>query len=415
MRVLIVSTFEENGGAAVAANRLMDALNNNGVKAKMLVRDKESTDISVATCGGRLANKWHFVWERMVIWTHNLFSRENLFKVSIANAGTDITRTPEFREADIIHLHWVNQGLLSLKGLRRILQSDKPVVWTLHDMWPLTAICHHAYECTRYVDGCCECPFLRRPGRHDLSYKVFRRKKRVLDDARRLTFVAVSEWLAEKARMSALTSSFPVHVVPNVLPVQQFTIIDRIDARSALKCNEPYVIAFGAARIDDPIKGFSYLTEALRLLTAPGRYQATDIRLLLFGHVRDESVLSTIPVPYTYLGYVDDAYRLSEIYSAANATVSSSFYETFGQTLIEAMACGSIPVSFDGSGQADIIRHEVTGYLARRLSAESLADGLQWALQSRLTPQEMRRSVVRRFGETMIANQYMNIYNSVIR
>jgi len=415
MRVLIVSTFEEQGGAAVAANRLMDALNNNGVKARMLVRDKLSTDIAVSSCGNRLMNKWHFVWERAVIWAHNLFSRENLFKVSIANSGTDITRTPEFREADIIHLHWVNQGLLSLKGLKRILKSGKPVVWTMHDMWPLTSICHHAYECTRYMDGCCECPLLRRPSRHDLSARVFRRKKAVLAEAHQLTFVAVSEWLAEKARMSALTGSFPVHVVPNVLPLQQFTIIDRIDARSALQCNEPYVIAFGAARIDDPIKGFGYLTEALRLLTVPGRYQATDIRLLLFGNVRDEHILSTIPVPYTYLGYVDDAYRLSEIYSAANATVSSSFYETFGQTLIEAMACGSIPVSFDGSGQADIIRHEVTGYLARRLSAESLADGLQWALQSRLTPQEMRRSVVRRYGESTIANQYINIYNSITR
>ncbi len=42
MRVLIVNTSERTGGAAVAASRLMEALNNNGVKAKMLVRDKES-------------------------------------------------------------------------------------------------------------------------------------------------------------------------------------------------------------------------------------------------------------------------------------------------------------------------------------------------------------------------------------
>lgn len=47
MRVLIVNTSEKTGGAAVAANRLMEALNNNGVKAKMLVRDKETENITV--------------------------------------------------------------------------------------------------------------------------------------------------------------------------------------------------------------------------------------------------------------------------------------------------------------------------------------------------------------------------------
>ena len=117
MRVLIVNTSERTGGAAVAANRLMEALNNHGVKARMLVRDKTDDDITVFTCGNELLNRWNFLWERFVIWVNNRFSRENLFKVSIANAGVDITKTRAFQEADIIHLHWVNQGLLSLKGI----------------------------------------------------------------------------------------------------------------------------------------------------------------------------------------------------------------------------------------------------------------------------------------------------------
>ena len=115
----------------------------------------------------------------------------------------------------------------------------------------------------------------------------------------------------------------------------------------------------------------------------------------------------------THLGYIDDTYRLSQVYSASNVTVSSSLYETFGQTLIEAMACGSVPVSFDGSGQADIISHLKNGYLATRLSAESLADGIAWGLQAQLTAQELRRSVVRRYGESMIANQYIKLYQDM--
>ena len=440
MRILIVNTSEQTGGAAVAASRLCDALNNNGVKAKMMVRDKQTDDITVVTCGGgKLKQKWCFLWERFVIWLNNRFSRQNLFKVSIANAGIDITNTPEFQEADVIHLHWVNQGLLSLHGLQKIFKSGKPVVWTMHDMWPMTAICHHAYDCEAYGTSCGNCHFLRRPGKNDLSAHVFRKKQAILNTTPTshpspltshpspLHFVAVSEWLAEKARKSALIGQFPISVIPNVLSLQQFTIIDRTDARTALEINARYVIAFGAARLDDPIKGFNYLTEALRLLTThktamrhspPSEGLGEALHLLLFGNVRDASIFNSLPVPYTYLGYISDTYRLSEVYSAANIVVSSSLYETFGQTLIEAMACGCVPVSFDGSGQADIITHEKNGYLAKRLSAESLAEGMEWALKKSESEgmtlrKDLRRSVVRRYGESVVANQYVNLYSTI--
>jgi glycosyltransferase involved in cell wall biosynthesis len=414
MRVLIVNTSEHTGGAAVAANRLMEALINNGIKTKMLVRDKQSDDISVADCGCKWQNKWYFLWERLVIFINNRLSRKNLFKVSIANTGIDITKTPEYQEADIIHFHWVNQGMISLQGLQNILKSGKPIVWTMHDMWPLTAICHHAYECERYQDSCGQCRFLSHPSRNDLSARVFRHKQKILSSAKsRITFVAVSNWLASKARSSALIGHLPINVIPNVISLRQFTLINRMDARTAVDVSEPYIIAFGAARIDDPIKGFSYFADALRLLTESGRFKESEIRVLLFGELRDTSLLNSLCVPYTYLGYIDDAYRQSQVYSASNVTVSSSAYETFGQTLIEAMACGCVPVSFDGSGQADIITHLENGYLAQRLSAESLADGIAWGLKSPISSQDLRRSVLRRYSESTIAQQYINLYNSL--
>ena len=416
MRVLIVNTSERTGGAAVAANRLTEALINNGVKAKMLVRDKQTTAPYVVKAGNRLLCKWHFLWERVVIWLCNLFSRRHLFAVSIANTGIDITRLPEFQEADVIHLHWVNQGFLSLQSIGKVLASGKPVVWTMHDMWPLTSVCHHAYECDGYRRTCGRCPFLRFSGDDDLSARVFRRKKRVLDAAasRPVAFVAVSEWLAGKACESALTGTFPVHVIPNAISLSHFTLIDRTDARTALGVTESVVLSFGAARLDDPIKGFHYLADALRLLVDSGRLPSADVRVLLFGGVRDAGVLSQLPVPYTYLGYVDDEDRLSLVYSASNATVSSSLYETFGQTLIEAMACGSVPVSFAGSGQSDIISHLQNGYLADRLSVESLADGIAWAVSSGLLPQDQRRSVSRRYAESVIARRYTDLYRQLL-
>lgn len=414
MRVLIVNTSERTGGAAVAARRLTEALNNHGVKAKMLVMEKVGDALTVAACGSPWRHQLHFLWERLCIWVCNGFSRKNLFKVSIANAGTDITRTPEFREADVIHLHWVNQGFLSLKGIRRILDAGKPVVWTMHDMWPVTGICHHAYTCLCYQTGCHDCPFLRWPGRHDLSHRVFSSKQRLLT-GRRVTFVAVSRWLEAKAKDSLLTQGHDVTVVPNAIALHQFRPTPRADARQSLGITERYVVAFGAARIDDDIKGFSYLTQALRLLTDGGRLRRDDVRLLLFGGIRDEQRLRDVPVPCTYMGYVNDVQRLSLLYSASNCLVSSSYYETFGQTLIEAMACGSTPVAFAGSGQQDIIDHLQNGYLADYLSAESLAEGIHWALTAGIAAQTLRSSVQQRYAEDVVAKRYIEVYEQALR
>ena len=132
MRVLIINTSERIGGAAVAAGRLMESLKNNGIKAKMLVRDKQTDQISVVGLKGSWLHVWKFMWERIVIWKANRFKKNDLFAVDIANTGTDITSLPEFQQADVIHLHWINQGMLSLNTIRKILTSGKPVVWTMH-------------------------------------------------------------------------------------------------------------------------------------------------------------------------------------------------------------------------------------------------------------------------------------------
>ena len=90
MRVLIINTSERIGGAAIAANRLMDALRNNGIQAKMLVRDKQTENIAVIGLNKSLWKIWQFIWERAVIWMANRFKQHNLFEVDIANTGTDI-------------------------------------------------------------------------------------------------------------------------------------------------------------------------------------------------------------------------------------------------------------------------------------------------------------------------------------
>ena len=222
MRVLIINTSERMGGAAIAANRLMDTLRNNGIQAKMLVRDKQTSKITVIGLNKSLWKIWQFVWERVLIWKANHFKKHNLFMVDIANTGTDITTLPEFKQADIIHLHWINQGMLSLKDIRKILLSGKPVVWTMHDMWPCTGICHHARECNKYHQECEYCPYLYKGGaKKDLSYQIFKAKQSLYQLAP-ITFITCSRWLKERAGESALLTQHPIIHIPNPINTNLF-------------------------------------------------------------------------------------------------------------------------------------------------------------------------------------------------
>ena len=232
MRVLLINTSERIGGAAIAASRLMESLKNHGIKAKLLVRDKQTDQISVVSLDHNWRMVWKFVWERIVIWSANRFNKKNIFAVDIANTGTDITSLPEFQQADVIHLHWINQGMLSLKNIEKILASGKPVVWTMHDMWPCTGICHHARECTHYQQECHNCPFIHGGrGKRDLSYRIFH-KKQALYRNRHINFVTCSRWLEERARTSALFCGHAVTCIPNPINTNLFKPRNRQEARS---------------------------------------------------------------------------------------------------------------------------------------------------------------------------------------
>lgn len=416
MNVLIVNTTDRNGGAAIAARRLGDALSRAGVEVTMLVLDKYGDDSRTFAVAPHWKGRLSFLFERLIIWVNNGFSRKNLFKVSTASTGFDITATDAFREADIVHLHWVNQGLLSLKSLDRIFRSGKPVVWTMHDMWECTSICHHAHGCNRFKSACHDCGFLRYPSQHDLAARVFRRKMEVFRPAD-VTWVAVSHWMARQARASALLAGKRVEVIPNTLSLSQFELLDRDESRRRLSLpRDKRIVLFGAVRVDDPIKGFPLLMEALRLLLERQEYR-DRIHLVFFGRVKNpQEVYPLIPTSYTDAGWVDNPRQMSLLYSAADVAVSASSYETFGQTLAEAQACGCMPVSFGNSGQADIIRHGETGYLVPEHTAESLAEGIARALESggNIPRERLRSEALSRYSEKTVARQYQQLYSELL-
>lgn len=416
MRVLIINTSERTGGAAIAAGRLLEALKNNGLKAKMVVRDKQSDKLNVIG----LPNNWFtvakFVWERVIIWGANTFRRNNLFAVDIANTGTDITTLPEFQQADVIHLHWINQGMLSLKDIGKILRSGKPVVWTMHDMWPFTAICHHARSCDNFEKECQSCPFIYGGGgKHDLSNRTFKNKKKLYGIAP-ITFVGCSQWLSNQAAKSALIGSESVVTIPNPINTNLFKPRNKDEARTLCQLpKDKKLILFGSVKISDKRKGIDYFIESCDLLAKKHPELKDNIGIVVFGK-GSEQLKDVLPFPVYSLDYVNDDHKLVLVYNAVDLYVTPSLEENLPNTIMEAMACGVPCVGFNVGGIPEMIDHLHNGYVAQYKSAEDLANGIFWTLKEseyKSLSDEAHRKVATTYSEGNVAKRYIEVYNKI--
>ena len=411
MKVLLLNTSETAGGAAIAARRLTVALRHSGVEAHLMVRDRDKSAVhqkAAEWCSApfRHLSRLPFLRERLRIWRANGFSRENLWRVDVANAGLPVSCTEAFRQADVVHLHWVNQGFLSLRELSLILQSGKRVVWTMHDMWPATGICHHAGSCRNYLTHCHDCPLLMRPGSADLSFQTFRKKLQTYARGH-ITFVTCSQWLSDQARQSALTHGHEIVTIPNTYNAEVFRPASRADVRARLGLPaELPLLLFASHKVTNVQKGLDYLLRALTHLTD------LSLGLIVVGQQSGEAeAMGSLPFDIYPMGYVTDESRMAAIYQAADLFVTPSLEENLPNTIMEAMACGTPCVGFRVGGIPEMIDHQENGYVAAYKDERDLAEGIRWTLAHRdeagLAAAHKAQAV---WNEQVVADRYAALY-----
>lgn len=416
MKVTLLNHSDTLGGASVVTFRLMKALQQAGIEARLLTLSKSSNDDTVTQVGSRHCRNYAFLMERLNIFLRNGFSKPNLFKVSTASHGVNIASHPLIVDADIIVLNWINQGMLSLNEIEHISQLGKPIVWIMHDMWNLTGVCHHALECEHYKQQCGNCQFIHNGKyKNDISHKTWQKKRELYNNSN-IYFVTVSQWLANKAKESSLLQNAKISVIHHAFPIEFFktTVATEVPRQLWTLPNNRKLIIMGAARLDDPIKGIEYAIDAVNILAEQHKDVAAKCELVLFGDIRNPLLLDKIKLPYHYIGRINDNKTLRELYAMASVVLSTSTFETLGATLIEGQAAGCVPVAFGHDGRRDIIEHKVTGYIADNKSSQSIADGIVWAIETAPDRQMLHDSVRKNFASEVIAQKYIDLFNSLI-
>jgi len=419
MKIALICKSDSTGGAAVVTFRLMNALRANGMDARMIVTEKKSGSPHVIEAASQNKSLVPFLAERLRIFAGNGFNRKTLFRIDTASDGLPLHRIPFVREADVICLNWVNQGVVSLKGIRKLAALGKPLVWTMHDMWNMTGICHHAGYCQKFLGPrgeCGDCPLLEhKASKNDLSHKVWQHKKNLYDSVN-INFVAVSTWLADTARKSSLMHDSDISVIPNAFDTTTISL----PTKTAVSDNRDSArIIFGAARIDDPVKNHHTLVEATKILADKYPQEAKRLELVTFGSLKDPDALKGVAIRHTHLGRISPE-EIRDIYESGSVVVSTSEWETLPGTLIEGQAWGCVPVALDHGGQPDIIDHLSTGYLApwsdnRKENALRIAEGILWGINNRNSViQTMQQSVIEKFAENTVAEKYIRLFRKLL-
>ncbi len=425
MKVLLINTEDISGGATVACKRLLNALQKvEGLEVKLLVYQKKSDNPQITGFAQKFWAKkkvfFNFLKERLffAVFEKNKSVR---FAFSPTKAGVDISNHPLVKEADIIHLHWINFGFLSLDSLEKLFALNKPIVWTLHDMWAFTGGCHYAGNCINYQDQCGNCqPYLKKPTPHDLSFKILKRKKIIFSSNQNINFVACSRWLGKVAEESNLvhTANVSVTNIPNPIDTDVFKPFNTLESREELHLpKNKFYLLFGAMNIGDKRKGFSYLAKALHSLKEKYPELGSKIILLVFGKA-DEDLFEKLPFETHYLGQIKGLEKMIQAYNAADIFILPSIEDNLPNTVMESMACGKPVVAFDTGGIPEMITHLENGYLADFQSATSLSEGI--AYFANLSEKEYgqacrnaRLKVEANYSEELIATQYHAFYQKI--
>jgi len=415
MKVLHIATHDNCGGAARAAYRQHLALRADGIDSQMLVRHKHTHDEFVHTFIGNhdLCSRIDRKIRRS--WINHCESQSRANNTTgLTDPRADLLRScaEQMSDADIINLH-KTEHFADIPALLASLPDGKPVVLTLHDLSPITGGCDYPGECERFTQRCGNCPHLNFPHENDYSRKISKMRQSAYGrrPQGRLVFVANSRWTLENIRRSGLAKGLRAELIHYGIDQNVFQPASRGIAREALGISaSESVICFAAQNLSLPHKGGAQLTEALAALNHIG-----SARLLTMG-------MGWIKVPpqfkHTHFGRIDNDMLQSMIYRAADVFVISSLEEAFGQTALEAVACGTVVAGFAVGGIVDIVQNGVNGHLVGRGDSAALGQAIARLLKDEIVRHLWRKScadwVKDHFSFYRNATAYRALYESLL-
>jgi glycosyltransferase involved in cell wall biosynthesis len=405
MNVLHLSAASEHSGAGLAALMTHKALLKNNIQSRILfLKSERDLEFEVFDfSNGELSKRYLRLFISFLDRLPTFFypkRKEQIFSPGFF--GLNLRRIECFEWADVIHIHWANHGFIDIKEINT---WQKPVVWTMRDMWAFTGGCHYSFECNSYQSTCGSCPVLNSSRKRDLSTIVLNRKVKHLSKTK-IVWVAISDWMRRNAHSSLLLKDKSIPVIFSGIDCGVYNLRNTCFSKEYFNLPSSFkIILIGAGNLRQEYKGFNYVKEVMGSLPQ-------DCLVVSFGtgFIKE----GEIPQKILNLGYITNPDKLSYLYNAADVFFAPSIAEAFGKTFAEAQACGLPVVCFSETGPAEIVEHMVTGYVSNYKDVEDLKRGIEFCLNTNMNKKYISSRAKRMFDIDLIAKEYIRLYDDII-
>ena len=418
MKILHINTHDR-GGAANACLRLHEGLLNFGVDSKVLVLQKTNSNFSEVyaheqflkkTLPARLRRRLQRILKECGLYRGQNFRMERdtlqklrpkgLEMISFPKSESDVTDNKFFREADIIHLHWV-AGFLDYKTF--FTKCQKSVIWTFHDQNPFLGVEHYAERLLGPDDSGQPIPRRFNNNKELKIEERFKQQKRNLFKNTSLNIVALCNWMKNEIIDSQMFPLAKMNIIPNGIDSKQYKILNKTFCRELLNLPiEKKILLFASDSISKNRKGLNYL------LKAHEEIQGIDLVICGIGGDKTNSHNKN----FIELGMIHDQQLMNAAYSAADLFVIPSLMDNLPNTVIESLLSGTPVVSFPVGGMLDMIQHKKNGCIANEISVKALANSIVdfFEIGVELSTEEIRKDAIERYDVSVQLDNILQLY-----
>jgi len=426
LKILLLNYTDTGGGAAIATNRLLEGLRQQGINAVLGVVEKRTVNPTVVLLRKKsFFERYRFYCTIKLIYNKGKPYFEQLFNFMFRTSNPILHSKNKKTlidieyinnsDYDLIHLHWINYNMISIEDIAKI---KKPVVWTTHDSWVFCGAEHHPNVLEnddRFIQGYTRKNKPKTTQGPDICRKTWARKKKSWKNSR-FNFISPSNFEKESIEKSALFRDIPntCTVIPNIVPENIFRPFDKMILKELYQIPlEKKIIGFGTAdNITDKkaLKGGHFLLDALKKIR-----DKSNFHLIIFGDI-NTSFSNEIEIPIFATGFITNPNILAGIYNLCDVFVCPSLIESFGLVCLESLFCGVPVTAFNTGGIPDIVEHKKTGYLAKCFDTEDLYNGILYCIDnySELSENALKKAHSE-FNNDKIVRRHIELYGSVLQ
>lgn len=406
MNILFLNTTYICGGAESVANQILQGMSARGHHVYEIVSYHKRPEPLPGNVSAIYDTKAHLLLNRLITHNHGNDS------LSIPYSLRRISAFIKDKHIDVIHLHNAHGNFLGIRDIRK-LSMLCPVVWTVHDFWPLTGHCASPTGCPDlWKEGCPSCPHLDNypPLRQDKVAALLKEKEECFNRPA-ILYTVPSRWMEQQFRQSVISRQKCI-CIHNSLDTDLWKPIDKISLRERYGLPaDKHILAFVAADPQKKSKGMDLLLGALEKLPSP-----EDYLLLIAGREGGLEKIRQCGFAVRHFGYISDQEKMNEFYAMADLLVNPSLYETFGLVNIEAMSCGTPVIAFSICAMEEIIAD--TGWCVHSIDSQSLAQAIEKAFSSADVLREKslasRERAVLHFSEKQMLDAFETAYKNAM-